>query len=139
MKIHTNNYKKTITFGDTILNKKNKSYIGEIQQKFETLRQNGIPVGDCFYKIPEDANINLTTNDNKYTISENNFANNLIIKDNSRKDSGRYIVNTNFNVNWYDDNLDQVNVKKNSKEAKIANNNLTNILQTILTKCECKN
>lgn len=136
MKIHTINSGKNIRFGDKILNKKNKSSIIEIKQKFEMLKQNGIPVGDCIYKIPEDTNVNLTTNDNKYTISENNFANNLLIMDNSRKDSGRYIINNDFNVNWYDDNQDRINIKKNSKEAKIANDNLTNILQTILNKCK---
>ncbi len=134
MKIYTTYNQKTIPFGDKILNKKNKASIIEIKQNFEILRKNGIPVGDCFYKIPEYTNINLTTNDNKYTISENNFANNLIIKDNSRKDSGRYIINNDFNVNWYDDNQDQINIKKNSNDAKIANNNLTKILQIILNK-----
>ena len=51
-----------IGFGARILNEQNEDSVRQLRAKFDNLKQNGIPVGDCFYSIPTDRNVNLTTN-----------------------------------------------------------------------------
>ncbi len=120
------------SFGDKILSQSNKNTISDIKSKFNDMRKNGISVGDCFYKIGADEGANLTTNDKKYSIVENNWANNLLIIDNTREDNGRFIISEDNNVKWFDNLQDEVNIKKNSREALQTNQFLADILKKFL-------
>lgn len=120
------------SFGDKILSRSNKDAISSIKNKFNDMRINGIPVGDCFYQVGKDEPLNLTTNDKKYSISENNWNSSLLIIDRTRDDRGRFIIKKNNDVSWFDETQEEINIKKGSNDALLANRFLADILKKFL-------
>ena len=54
------------TFGDKILTKENQKMVNSLKDRFASFKENGLPVGDCYYKLPENSQISLKTNDKKF-------------------------------------------------------------------------
>ena len=79
MKIQTLSCHYAPNFGDRILNDNNKQQVENLKAKLKFLNKNGIPIGDCFYKIPEDNNGYLVTKDKKFRASFSCWGNNLIV------------------------------------------------------------
>ncbi len=120
MKINKIAYKTSPQFGDNILTKENETLVRMLREQLHTLKTQGIPIGDCFCKVPEETNITLETKDKKYKTGYSMFGENLIIRETNRKDNGRYIISSDNNIFWSDED-DVKELKQESKEALTAN------------------
>ena len=57
-----NNDGKNLNFNGRILTKENKRMVSALKSRLENFQTNGLPIGDCYYKIPENSRITLKTN-----------------------------------------------------------------------------
>ena len=124
-----------IGFGAKILNVQNEDSVRQLRAKFDNLKENGIPVGDCFYSIPTDRNMNLTTNDKKYKAGMSSWGDNLIISEKMPDgDMKKAVVEPDGNVLFCDsvDNSDVEDVEENSEKAEAVNSFLQKILPEFL-------
>lgn len=124
-----------IGFGARILNEQNEDSVRQLRAKFDNLKQNGIPVGDCFYMIPEDRNVNLTTNDKKYKAGVSSWGDNLIISEKMPDgDMKKAVVTPEEDVLFCDsvDNNEIEYVEENTATANSVNDFLGKILSKFL-------
>ena len=126
-----------IGFGARILNEQNEDSVRQLRAKFDNLKQNGIPVGDCFYSIPTDRNVNLTTNYKKYKAGMSSWGNNLIISENMPDgDMKKTVITPDGDVLFCDsvDNNEIEYVEENTATANSVNDFLGKILSKFLNK-----
>lgn len=136
MRLNAISATKSISFGDRILNDKNKSSVDALRSRFDSFKENGIPVGDCFYRIPEGHNANLSTADKKYKAGLSCWGNNLIISENlPYSDMKKAVIEPDGNV-FYTESVDEAeieNVKTGSQTAQRVNEFLQEVLPKFLT------
>lgn len=122
---------KAVSFGDKILNEDNKNSVRKLREKFDDLKENGIPVGDCFYTVPEERNVNLTTNDKKYKAGLSCWGHNLIISEKLPSyDTKKAVISPDGDVFYTDsvDDFDIENVESDSPLSVKVNEFLTHAL-----------
>lgn len=120
MRINKVDYKTSPQFGDNILTKENENLVRMLREELDTIKTQGIPLGDCFCKVPEETNITLETKDKKYSTGYSMWGENLIIRETNRKDNGRYVISKDNDIFWSDED-DVKELKHESKEALTAN------------------
>lgn len=124
-----------IGFGAKILNVQNEDSVRQLRAKFDNLKQNGIPVGDCFYSIPTDRNMNLTTNDKKYKAGMSAWGDNLIISEKMPDgDMKKAVIGPDGDVLFCEslDNNEIEDFEENSEKAEAVNSFLQKILPEFL-------
>ncbi len=135
MKIQTLSCHYAPNFGDRILNDNNKQQVENLKAKLKFLNKNGIPIGDCFYKIPEDNNGYLVTKDKKFRASFSCWGNNLIVSQRLKNDDLKKVViepDGNVFFTEAEDDFDIEEVKAGSKTEKTVNNFLKTVLPKFL-------
>ena len=115
-------------FGARILSEQNEDSVRQLRAKFDNLKQNGIPVGDCFYSIPTDRNMNLTTNDKKYK------AGMIISEKMPDGDMKKAVIGPDGDVLFCEslDNNEIEDFEENSEKAEAVNSFLQKILPEFL-------
>lgn len=124
-----------IGFGAKILNVQNEDSVRRLRAKFDNLKENGIPVGDCFYTIPEGRNVNLTTNDKKYKAGMSSWGDNLIISEKMPDgDMKKAVIGPDGDVLFCEslDNDEIEDFEENSEKAEAVNSFLQKILPEFL-------
>ena len=124
-----------IGFGAKILNEQNEDSVRRLRAKFDNLKENGIPVGDCFYTIPEDKNANLTTNNKKYKAGMSSWGDNLIISEKMPDgDMKKAVIGPDGDVLFCDsvDNNEIEDFEENLEKAEAVNSFLQKILPEFL-------
>ena len=135
MKINSIIANHCIGFGAKILNEQNEDSVRQLRAKFDDLKQNGIPVGDCFYTIPEDKNVNLTTNDKKYKAGMSCWGDNLVISEKMPDgDMKKAVIAPDGDVLFCDslDNNEIEYVEENSDKVNYVNDFLNKILSKFI-------
>ena len=135
MKITSLNFSNAIAFGDKVLNEENRKNVENLRLKFDSLKNDGIPVGDCFYRMPEGHNANLSTADKKYRAGLSSWGDNLIISEKLPSYNMKLaVVEPDGNVLYSDsiDDLEPENVEANSQKEKEANDFLSEVLPKFL-------
>lgn len=111
---------KAVSFGDKILNENNKNSVSKLREKFDDLKENGIPIGDCFYTVPEERNINLTTNDKKYKAGLSCWGHNLIISEKlPSSDTKKAVIAPDGDV-FYTDSVDDFDIKNVESDSPLS-------------------
>ena len=127
--------RSNINFQGKILDSSNKKLVNKVREHITSIEQNGIRVGNCICKIPQDK-VCLTTIDKKYSIGMSSWGNNLIIKQflNRQKNKIRYFkITPDKNVEYsHSEDLEFCDVKKGSLLAKVINKTLSEILPKFL-------
>ncbi len=135
MKITSLNFSNAIAFGDKVLNEENRKNVENLRLKFDSLKNDGIPVGDCFYRMPEGHNANLSTADKKYRAGLSSWGDNLIISENiPLYNMRKAVIEPDGNVLYSDsiDDFELENVEANSQKEKEANDFLSEVLPKFL-------
>lgn len=135
MKISSLNFANAIAFGDKVLNEENRKNVENLRLKFDSLKNDGIPVGDCFYRMPEGHNANLSTADKKYRAGLSSWGDNLIISEKLPSYNMKLaVVEPDGNVLYSDsiDDFELENVEANSQKEKEANDFLSEVLPKFL-------
>ncbi len=128
-------YRISPNFGDKVLTDENQKSVTELRVKLNSMVENGIPVGNCYYKIFERRSANLYTNDNKYKAAVSSWGNNLLIsEDLPMGDMKKAVISPENDVfytdSFYDKDINEV--KENTEEEKIVNEFLKKVLPKFL-------
>ena len=99
MRINTNN---NCNFNGRILTKDNHKLVNNLKERLENFQRNGIPVGDCFYKVPENTKITLKTNDKKYSAGISALGNNLFVRRIENRDFMTISIEPDKNVKYWE-------------------------------------
>lgn len=120
MKTYGISSRNAISFGDRVLNDQNKKFVEDLRAKFDSFKENGIPVGDCFYKIPEGQNANLATADKKYKAGISNWGDNLIISEKLPcYDLKKAVIEPDGNV-FYSQSVDEKEIEEIKQDSPLA-------------------
>ena len=126
MRINTNN---NCNFNGRILTKDNHKLVNNLKERLENFQRNGIPVGDCFYKVPENTKITLKTNDKKYSAGISALGNNLFVRRIENRDFMTISIEPDKNVKYWEIGFAEIeDVKKDSPLADKINNFLAEVL-----------
>lgn len=126
MRINTNN---NCSFNGRILTKDNHKLVNNLKERLENFQRNGIPIGDCFYKVPENTKITLKTNDKKYSAGISALGNNLFVRRIENRDFMTISIEPDKNVKYWEIGFAEIeDVKKDSPLADKINNFLAEVL-----------
>ena len=126
MRINTNN---NCSFNGRILTKDNHKLVNNLKERLENFQRNGIPIGDCFYKVPENTKISLKTNDKKYSAGISALGNNLFVRRIENQDFMTISIEPAKNVKYWEIGFAEIeDVKKDSPLADKINNFLREVL-----------
>ena len=126
MRINTSN---NCSFNGRILTKDNHKLVNNLKERLENFQRNGIPIGDCFYKVPENTKITLKTNDKKYSAGISALGNNLFVRRIEKQDFMTISIEPDKNVKYWEIGFAEIeDVKKDSPLADKINNFLAEVL-----------
>jgi len=129
-----NSYDKyNCTFGDKILTKENKKMVEALKGRFESFKEQGLPVGDCYYKMPENSPLSLKTKDKKYSAGMSALGNNLFVRRVENNDYMTISIAPDNDVKYWEMGLDIIeSVKNESPLADKVNKFLSDVLPKFL-------
>ena len=125
----------TPKFGDKVLDERNQQLIAQFRERMNSLKENGIPVGDCLYMIPAGRNFNLKTADKKSYAGISAWDADLIVAERDQKlELRKAVVSKDGDVYFTpsEEDYDVKPVKKNSPVVEKVNEFLSEILPKFL-------
>lgn len=121
------------TFGDKILTKENQKMVNSLKDRFASFKENGLPVGDCYYKMPENSPLSLKTKDKKYSAGMSALGNNLFVRRTENHDFMTISIAPDNDVKYWELGQDVIeSVKKDSPLADRVNKFLSDVLPKFL-------
>ena len=121
------------SFGDKILTKENQKLVNSLKDRFASFNENGLPVGDCYYKMPENSPLSLKTKDKKYSAGMSALGNNLFVRRTENHDFMTISIAPDNDVKYWDLGQDVIeSVKKDSPLADRVNKFLSDVLPKFL-------
>lgn len=133
MKINSINNNYNCTFGDKILTKENAKMVESLKNKFASFKEHGLPVGDCYYKMPENSPLSLKTKDKKYSAGMSALGNNLFVRRVENHDFMTISIAPDNDVKYWELGQDIIeSVKEGTTLANRVNNFLSDVLPKFL-------